>query len=182
MPEKGARGPSPDLRDEVRGRVSRATKDLSQLGLQDILQGEVISHLLRARMTAAELTAEIYGQTREMPGFMGAYSRTRRALRELESKGYVVTRLLGRDKPYRLTAHAISRLAEFETLSAKHRLVTRKDIVLYASTLALAGLAILAELGYFAIEGFPFALFYAVFFMLVGASGTRFIQTIWRVI
>ncbi len=156
-----------ELKDLTRRRVFRAVKDLKQLDVSDVLQAEIIGQLLRGRRAVAELVEEIYGERKGGTGFMSAYSRTRRSIRELESRGYVATRLLGKDKPYRLTKYAISRLADFETPVNKARLVPRKDICLYILTTILASLALIVVSGYLDLQGLPLASFYATFFVFV---------------
>jgi hypothetical protein len=171
-----------ELKDLTRKKVFRAVEDLKQLDVSDLLQAEIIGKLLTGRRTVAELVEEIYGQRKGGTGFMSAYSKTRRSIRELESKGYVTTTIFGKNKPYRLTKYAISRLSDFETPAHKASLVPRKDLFLYILTSVLAALALAVVYENIGLEGLSLASFYAIFFILVGISITRLLETITKVI
>ncbi len=172
-----------EVRKDTKYRVHRAIEDLETLDLSEILEAQVISHLLEGRRTVAELVEEIYGQRKGDEGFMTLYSRVRRCVRQLESRGYVATRLFGRDKPYRLTKYAVSRLANFDQKSAKITLLPKLDLVLYLITGACAVVGLYMVRGGFpGVKGPELSVFYALFFLLVGASSTRLLSAISKVI
>ncbi len=170
------------LRQETRKRVLRAIDDLDQLGLNDVLEARILALLLDSRRTVAELVQEIWGQAKGDPGYMTAYTRTRRGVQELESKGYVTTRLFGSEKPYRLTRYAIGRIAGFAGSPRKRdKLVPRKDVALYGATGMLSLLAILVGLGHMSIPNLGLAVLYPSLYVLVGFSLARLLQTISKV-
>jgi len=181
MKREGLEDHFASLRQETRKKVFRAIEDLKQLGISDLLQAEIIGRLITGRRTVAELVEEIYCLRKNDKDFMSTYSRTRRSIRELESRGFVTTRLLGKDKPYRLTQYAITRLADFETPAGKAYLMPRRDILIHIATATLACLCLLVVLDYLSVEGWPLASIYSVFFVLVGISITRLSETIAKV-
>lgn len=171
-----------DVKRGIRERVSKAVQDLEHLDLSDVLQAQVIAHLLVGRRTVAELVEEIYGQRKGNEGFMTSYSRVRRCVRQLESMGYVGTRIFGRDKPYRLTKYAVGRLADFDVPAGSATLIPGRDLALHGLTAVLAAVAIYFFLGEVPETGsLALSIFYGTFFVLVGASSTRLLETISRV-
>jgi len=170
-----------DLHDVVRKRVLRTVDDLHRLGISDVLQARILACLFDGRRTVAELVEELYGCRNPDPGYMSAYSKTRRGIRELESKGYVATRMLGRDKPYRLTSYAISRLSGLASEDMSIRLVPWKDIAIHTVSLILLFFAIGILIGSFELIDPYLVSFYAAFFTMTGVSVTRLVETVSRV-
>lgn len=88
---------------EAKERLERLAAALDSLEVEGPLQAQVIQELLAGSRTIGEVTQALYGVGRGEQGFPSTYMRVRRAIKRLESKGYVSAPLLGRDKPYRLT-------------------------------------------------------------------------------
>ena len=170
-----------NVKNRTRRRVSRAIKDLDNLEVSDLLEAQIVERLLEGRRTVTELVEEIYGHRKGDEGFMSAYSRTRRCIQHLESRGFVATKILGRDRPYRLTKYAVSRLADFDIKAEGARLVPRKDLVLYALGASLGCLSMAKALGQLELGGAASASIYGSFLFLTGVAVTRFVQTVCRV-
>jgi len=147
----------------------------------NLLQIEIVEELLSGRRTVAELVEAIYSVSRGGEGFATHYSRVRREIRQLESKGFVVPRkLFGRDKPYGLTQLAVAKLTQIEGVEPgqSQRVVPRIDYLLYVGAILLwiAASTVLASSGYVS------TIMVAAFFFTSGIAFCRFLQTVRRVI
>jgi len=171
----------PDVRGLVRKKLLGTVSDLHKLGIADTLQARIIACLIVGRRTVAELVEEIYGCRNADTGYMSAYSKTRRGIRELESRGYVATRLLGKDKPYRLTHYALGKLSGLGEHGDRERLVSRKDLAVYIASVILLTAAVSILLGVVEPPETYLVWFYALFFTFLGISLTRLAETISRV-
>jgi hypothetical protein len=165
------------LRSRLRQEMDRLAR--SELNM---LQAAIVEELLSGQRTVAELVATVYSVDTNQDGYITYYSRIRREIRLMESKGLVVSRkAFGRDKPYSLTQLAIARLTRMEGVRpASWKAVPRKDLVLYAAVLG-AG-SILAWMATVGVEH-PVR-FLALAFAFVFAGGIafcRFIESIGRV-
>jgi hypothetical protein len=103
----------------------------------DVLQVEVLGRLVGCRRTTAELVEEIYGTPSPSDGYAADYYRVRRATRTLEEKGFISAPLFGRKKPYHLTRHGISVLANITPGEEPEGVLTRPDLLVHISTLSL---------------------------------------------
>ena len=74
------------------------------------LEAEILSNLSEGRRTATELCESIYNVERSSSSFHTYYMKVSRAVKELQRRGYVSTRVFGRDKPYALTPFAAARM------------------------------------------------------------------------
>jgi len=171
-----------EIRKVAKERVLRAIGDLRQLDVQDLTQARIIGSLLAGQRTVSELVEEIYGYKRGDEGYMGAYSKTRRAVMVLSSHGYVSTRLFGKDKPYRLTRYAVSNLADIRVNGDRPRIMPRIDMVIHSITIFLGVVAFLFALDTISLgSSLPFAVFYAVFFLFLGGSIIRLLESVAKV-
>ena len=171
-----------EVRRAIKERVLNAIGELGQLDVQDLTQARIIAALLTGQRTVSELVEEIYGQRRGDEGYMGSYSKIRRAVMVLASHGYVSTKLFGKDKPYRLTKYAVANLADISDSTGKPRIIPRVDLIIHGVTviMGLVALSLVVErisLG----SGPAFALFYAALFTLLGASIVRLLESVSKV-
>lgn len=166
----------------LRSRLDRSIRELAKSEFT-LVQVEILEELMSGRRTVEELVEAIYSVRRGETGHSTHYSRIRREVRQLESRGFVCRkRLLGRDKPYGLTTLAVARLTNIEDVQSwgPLRVVPAIDWGVYAAVLAMgiAGLAIHGT------EVAP-SIFTALVLSFVFGSGiafTRFAQTLRRVI
>jgi hypothetical protein len=174
-------GMSDDKGEDLRNRALSGVRRLRHLEL-DILEAEILDGLMDGRKNAVELVAHVYGLQRGRQGFRASYLRVCRALRGLESRGLVSTRLFGRDKPYRLTQHGVAVLASIVPEMDQPRILARGDLLLLLIT-GIVGVALfLYSRGLLtAPEWGPALLLFAVFFILVGISMTLIARVIRRV-
>lgn len=119
-------------------------KVLTDLGFGSELQREILRRLIEGRRTITEVVELIYHTSRNDASFHADFMKVSRAMRRLEQRGFVATNLFGRDKPYRLTTHALETLYYLgQSGEVRQRLVQKGDTAVYVSTL-LAGAATLA--------------------------------------
>ena len=147
----------------------------------NLLQIEIVEELLSGRRTVAELVEAIYSVSRGGEGFATHYSRVRREIRQLESKGFVVPRkLFGRDKPYGLTQLAVSKLTRIEGVEPgqNQHAVPRIDYLAYTGAILLWIAASTAPV----TSGSASTAMAAGFFFASGVAFCRFLQTVRRVI
>ncbi len=138
-PESGS---AEDIRNSLRGSV----KVLADLGFGSELQREILRRLIEGRRTITEVVELIFHTSRSDAGFHADFMKVSRAMRRLENRGFVATNIFGRDKPYRLTTHALETLYYLgQPGEARQRLVQKRDVTVYVSTL-MAGAAILASI------------------------------------
>jgi len=167
-----------ELRDKLlsaKRKLLPSTNDLSILDAS-LVQIEILMRLIEGRRTAVELTEEIYAVSPDSPSFEMYYARVRRASKDLESRGFVSTRLFGRDKPYRLTEHGVLQIASLgKGLEKRPMLVGYRDIAAFG---IVAGLSILNILRIMPNEGRLGPTVSAVFFIVLGISLTR----LWAII
>jgi hypothetical protein len=167
--------------DELGRRVKSGVVRLQGIDVGDQVQVEVISRLLEGRKTIAELTSLIYGVGRQEEGFHSCYSRVRRAIKKLESKGLVSTRLFGKEKPYRLTDLAIANLVRLGGEKEQLGVVPRHDLAIYLATVTMAIPVIFLSAGWMVLSDLGVGVVFACFFYLLGASSIRLVQTLGRV-
>jgi hypothetical protein len=118
--------------------VTRFTRwDLEGLDVFKPLEREILGQLAKGRRTVSELTEIIYGMGRQNPDYLTYYMKVSRSVKSLQRKGYVVSRMFGRDRPYRLTPHAATKMIDIESVGKK--LVSPLDALTYTAT-AILGL------------------------------------------
>ena len=167
--------------DEFGRRVVNGVSRLKGLDIGDELEVEILGQLVRSRRTVTEMVEGIYGLGSMDEGFNSCYTRVRRGVKRLESKGFVSTNLFGWNKPYRLTDLAMVNLARMGGDVEQLDLVSRVDIAAYLTTIAL--LVPVAVLGadWLKLSDLGVLVLFAAFFFLLGASFVRFLQTFRRV-
>ena len=167
-----------DVRD-VRVVARDAIQDLKEIDLDSSLEAEVLENLVGGRKSTEELVGLIYDTAKGTGDYPAYYMRVRRATRSLEEKGLVSTALLGREKPYRLTRHALDKLLAMKDNRIEPCLVPVLDRVLY---LAL-GVLVAVTWAWAMIGHGQQVLFYlsltTVF--LTGLAISRFLETLGKV-
>jgi hypothetical protein len=166
---------------DLQSQMSGTLKILIEGELKDLTQVSIVRELLGGRRTSSELVEAVYGVRRGELGFDSCYTRIRRAVADLESKGFVSRRLFGRDKPYYLTQLAVVRLTRIAKAAPRGRyaLLPRIDIVIYTAAVALASICAVASAEVFSLpEGPWFLIIYSVALLLSGVALTRFLETL----
>ena len=172
---------SREILGPVRKRMLENLKDLRNLEVATVLEAEIVARLLNGRRTSGELAEEIFGVNRDAESFHSYYMRVCRALHSLERRGYVGTKLFGRDRPYKLTQHCLGRLARLGS-EEPPRLIPPHDAAVYASTIIISSVAILARTGFLDLTRQGFMIMFTVGILLSGISITRFIEMIRKVL
>jgi len=170
---------------DLQSQMSGTLKTLIEGELKDITQVSIVRELLDGRRTSSELVEAVYGVRRGDLGFDSCYTRVRRAVADLESRGFVSRRLFGRDKPYYLTQLAIVRLTRMAKVAPRGRyaLLPRVDIGVYLSAVALAGVCAMASSGFLSLpEGPWFLIIFSAALLLSGTALTRLVETLKQVI
>ncbi len=167
---------------DLRDRVLADVRKLRSLDLS-ILEAEILDSLIGGRKNISELVEYIYHERPSDVGFNASRLKVRRALRELERRGIVSTRLFGRDKPYRITRHGVAILASISPDMGRYRAVHPVELGL-VGVATLVGLLMwlnshgfLGERGWGSSQGL-----FAVFFTLFGLSLGVLIHVIRRFI
>jgi hypothetical protein len=109
--------------------------------------------------------------------------KVRRAVRKLENRGLISTRILGRDKPYRLTPYAIERLYHLARPDGGDvGLMSKGDMALYVSTLTTGLVTFFLT---WQALGKPspvlVVLFSGIFFYLLGVSSSKILGLLRRI-
>jgi hypothetical protein len=133
------------------------------------------------RKSTAEIVELVYGLRKGDDGFKSCYSRVGRAIRRLESKGLVSRRLLGRDKPYRLTQLAITNLARIGGEEQQMALVPKIDLATYVGTLSLGIPFAMRALGLLTMSGDLALWMFPSFCFLLGICFVEVLRTFRRV-
>ena len=168
--------------EELTSRIEKGVGSLRGVEVGDQLEVEIILKLLRGRKTVSELVDQIYGLERSDEGFGSSYTRVRRTIKKLESKGLVSTRIFGKEKPYRLTRYAIANMANIGGEEEQVSIMPKEDILVYIITLGLSVPIANLAFGWLELSDPVIALVYACFFYFLGASSSRLIQTFRRVL
>ncbi len=133
------------------------------------------------KRTGAELTERIYGLTSNDEGYNSCYSRIRRKIRSLESKGLVSRSLFGNNKPFRLTELAIINLAKIGGKEKQLNVIPRVDLVVYIFTIALAIPVFLLSACLIDMAELSIIGMFRCFCFLLGLSFCRIVQSVRRV-
>ncbi len=166
---------------ELESQISGTLKTLIEGELKDLTQVCIVRELLGGRRTASELVEAAYGVRRGELGFDSCHTRVRRALVDLESRGFVSRRLFGKDKPYYLTQLAIVRLTRMAKAAprGRYRLLPRIDVAIYAAAVLLASICATASSGVFTLpEGPWFLIVFSSALLSSGAALTRFLESV----
>lgn len=123
---------------------ARTVRSFAHLNLSPI-QARVLRELLDGDRTVAELVLSIYNLDYKDDEYRTHQSRVRRAIKKLESSGFVSKKkLLGREKPYGITVYGAERIASIIPDTTQPVLLTRWDYALYAVTTGMGAVAWLA--------------------------------------
>ena len=167
--------------DEYAHRVIDGVSKLRGLDIGDEIEVEILGQLVGGRRTVTEMVAGVYGLGSADEGFNSCYTRVRRGVKKLESKGYVSTSLFGWDKPYKLTDLAMINLARIGGDEKQTSVVSRVDLAAYlATTTLLIPVAVLGS-DWFQLSDLGVVILFAAFFFLLGACFVRFLQTFRKV-
>lgn len=173
------------VRSEARGvddslRLLRSVGSLRHLEL-NMLEVEILSRLIEGRRTRNELVEEIFDVRKGGPDYVASYTKVRRGLEDLESRGYVTTPLFAKERPYRITSYGMQRVVSVSPDIKQPRLVERVDPVIYAACL-LFGFVTYYAAGNVTDPAGMMAILPASFFILLGFSLARIWSTLRRVI
>jgi hypothetical protein len=165
----------------IRERVREGVVRLRGLDIGDEIGVEILAQLVEGRRTATEIVERIYGLQVSDEGFQSCYTRARRELRKLESRGLISRRLFGRDKPYRLTELAVTNLARIGGEERQLPLIPRSDLVAYLATLILSVPVGLQAVNGVQLAGAETVGLFGCFCFFVGFSFSRILLTLRRV-
>jgi hypothetical protein len=168
--------------DRLQRRVRAGVSRLRGIEIGDELSIEVLAQLIDNRKSQTEIVEGIYGLSRPDEGFKSCYTRIGRELRRLESKGLVSRQLFGRDKPYRLTQHAVINLAKIGGREQQVPILPAIDIPFYLAMIVSGVLVGLSVAGLMEIPELSSIGLFGIFCVLFGISITRFAQTVRRVL
>jgi hypothetical protein len=168
--------------DKLQHRVREGVSKLKGLEIGDELAVEVLANLVEGRRTVSEIVQLLYGLRISDEGYQSCFSRVRRELRKLESKGLVSRKLLGRDKPYRLTQLAVSNLARIGGEEAQLSLIPRIDIAAYIVTLVLSVPNALQAMNWIELAGLPTIALLTSFCFFLGISFYGAVRSIRKVL
>lgn len=165
---------------EIQDVMRRSIERIAKTQLANSTQVEIVRELLYGRRTIAELAEAIYHISQGDSAYSTQYSRIRKEMRELESKGLVTRRLFGRDKPYRLTRLAVQRLAPIGEPDQETALVSRWDLALFLGVMiiGLSGAGLLWTLD----TPTPHRPLSYIFVFSGGVAFCRFLQILRKVI
>ncbi len=168
--------------DQLQRRVREGVSRLKGIEIGDELSIEVLAQPIENRKSQSEIVEGVYGLSRPDEGFKSCYTRIGRELRRLESKGLVSRKLFGRDKPYRLTQHAVINLAKIGGEEQQVPIVPAIDIPFYLAMMTSGILVGLSVIGLIDIPELSSIGLFGFFCVLFGISITRFAQTLRRVL
>ncbi len=158
---------------ELQASMRQSFQQIAKTELSNMLQVEIFPELLSGRRTIAELVQTIYALETADTGYSTQYSRVRNEIRQMESRGLVVRRPFGRDRPYKLTQLAVVKMAMATSDTAPTvKVLPRRDMAVYATALGLG----IVTMG-MALAGVETpALFLALSFAFAFTSGIAFCQ------
>lgn len=158
-------------------------EELAKRELTNVVQVQIVEELIGGKRTVAELVTSLYGLKMGDPGYKTHYSQIHKELRQMGAKGLVSRKLLGRDKPYRLTQMAVARLTMIGSVkpSLETRALPRLDMLIYGLGLSLGVVGAWLATSRTASKPLIMALSLVLVFV-GGVAFTRFIETLRRVI
>ncbi len=169
---------------DLESRLARSTKELVDAEFRSVLQVSVVRELLAGERTMAELVEAIYGLAPGHDGYHTHYTRVRREIQRLASRGFVSRRLFGRNRPYRLTQLAVAKITHMASVrpSWAMKVLPGRDLVLFVVALAMAGVCALAGTGtIIELHGYPFLLLLVLSAFCGGMAFVRFAEILRRV-
>lgn len=115
---------------------------LKRLGVEDVLQAEILARLVNGPAATSDLASQIFCNKDSEAASRAQYMRVARALVGLERKGYVARSPFGKQKPYRLTRYAQELMAAIAADQRPGSLISRKDIIWCVLAMSSAGLSL----------------------------------------
>jgi hypothetical protein len=128
-------GPLDELHEQM-ASLQELQHGLDRSVLANITQIKIARELLRGRRTVARLVEEFHGLRKGDPDFSTLYSRVRKEMGDLESRGLVSRKMFGRDRPYGLTQVGVERLTQLRG-DPSPKVFSVLDALTYASALIL---------------------------------------------
>lgn len=156
-----------------RRRLREAASRIIEAEIGDPLALAVVERLIEGPWSTAELVEDIYGSKRDSPGYMTNYTRTRRTLDKLSSRGYVSRSVFGAVKHYRLTQYGFAKLASITSGTPAPKVLLASDTALYTMTLLLAFFLVLSASGRIQLPGSLLTYLSFAFFFVLGLSAAR---------
>jgi hypothetical protein len=171
-----------DALEELAGKLEKGVTRLRGVKVDDQLEVEVVLRLLKGRRTVSELVDQIYGVGRADGGFASSYTRVRRAVKRLESRGLVSTNMLGKERPYKLTQYAIINLARIGGEEEQVSFVSRKEFTVYLLTFVSSIIAGVMGQGWIEAPDILIMMVFGAFCYLLGATSILFVRSFRRII
>ncbi len=169
--------------DDLKRRVVDGVSKLKGLDIGDDLAVEILGQLVHGKRTLTEISEGVYGLGRSDEGFQSCYTKVRREIRRLESRGLVSRKLFGNNKPYRLTRLAVTNLARIGGGEEQQdRVIPRVDLVPYLGTAGTAIVAFLQSRGFLHFPEMGTIALLLLFGAFIGISICRTLETIRRVL
>jgi len=154
-------------------------QQIKTLGIDNVLHGEILARLSSGKATVSDLAAALFGKQSTCDVSHTEYMRVARALTTLQRKGYVSRALFGKERPYRLTALGKEVIAAAARNEKQVYLITKKDLVLYATSV------VLVVTGTLLTRVFPVPAALAICWLasgvVCGISLSRFVSTLRRI-
>ena len=167
--------------DQLHGKVKEGVSKLRGLEIGDELLVEILGQLVEGRKTITELVEGVYGIHPSEEGFKSSHTRITRGIKRLESKGLASRKLLGRDRPYKLTQLAITNLARIGGEEQQQSVVPKIDVAAYLIAVVLAVPMASHAFGWLIIAETPTIVIFGCFCFLLGISFVEVVRTVRRV-
>ena len=162
-------------------RVRNGIAKLRGLEIGDDLGIEILSHLIDGGRSVCEIVELAYGLGNNDQGYKSAHARVSREIRKLESRGLVSRRILGKEKPYRLTELAVINLAKIGGEERQLPVVPRLDMAAYSATLALSLFEGVEAMGWLSLSRSGTIGLLVILSFMLGISFVEVLRTIRRV-
>jgi hypothetical protein len=167
--------------DDLKQRVIDGVSKLKGLDIGDELAIEILGQLIHGKKTLTEICEGIYGLGRSEEGFQSCYTKVRREIRRLESRGLVSRKLFGNNKPFRLTQHAIINLARIGGEEQQLPIIPKIDAIAYLATFGLSLLIITLAMGFYQLSEMGTLGLFGGFCLLLGISICEILRALRRV-
>jgi hypothetical protein len=167
--------------DRLQRRIKDGVSKLKGLDIGDTVALEILSQLVESKLTVTEMVERTYGLNVSDEGYHSCYSRMRRELQTLESKGLVSRKLFGKEKPYRLTDLAITNLARIGGEEKQLGLFSKIDVSVYLTTFGFSFLIAALAMGWYELSELGVLGLFGVFCFFLGAAVFGSLRAIRRV-
>lgn len=166
--------------DEVSAHVDELLSkiaDLKCLGVESVLQGEIVVRLAGKTATGSDLAAQIFGR-QGGEASRAEYMKVVRALQTLQHNGYIARALFGKEKPYHLTRYGEERIMAAVGGKPPAALIPRGDLLLYAMAGSSATVSVV--LTQMRANPVPLVACWLTTGIVSGLCVSRFLQTVRR--